>query len=74
MRLKKKRKKRKPNCKERSKTLFRDDMSVSIESMRKLLEVTHELSKVTDYKIHIKKSNEFLYISNEKSRNLKFKK
>ena len=59
---------------ERSKTLFTDDMCVSIESMRKLLEVTHELSKVTDYEIHIKKSTELLYISNEKNRNLKFKK
>ena len=72
-----KRNKRKPNCKVRSKTLFTDDVStpveIPIESIRKLLEVTHESSKVIDYKIHIKKSTEFLYINNEKNRNWKSK-
>ena len=43
-------------------------VEIPIGSIRKLLEVTHESSKVIDYKIHIKKSTEFLYINNEKNR------
>ena len=48
-------------------------VEIPIGSIRKLLEVTHESSKVIDYKIHIKKSTEFLYINNEKNRTEKSK-
>ena len=37
------------------------------DSIRKLLELIHEFSKVTGYKINIQKSLAFLYTNNEKS-------
>ena len=50
-----KRKKRNPDWKRRSKTLFADDMILYIENpedtTRKLLELINEYSKVTGYKI-----------------------
>ena len=52
-------------------SLFADDMIVYIEnpknSIRKLLELISEFSKVAGYKINIQKSPPFLYINNEKS-------
>ena len=36
-------------------------------TIRKLLELTSEFSKVTGYKINIQKSRAFLYTNNEKS-------
>ena len=52
-------------------SLFADDMIVYIEnpknSIRKLLELISEFSKVAGYKINIQKSPAFLYINNEKS-------
>ena len=51
--------------------LFADDMIVYIEnpedSIRKLLELISEFSKVAGYKINTQKSLAFLYINNEKS-------
>ena len=37
------------------------------DSIRKLLELIHEFSKVTGYKINIQKSLAFIYTNNEKS-------
>ena len=55
----------------RSKTLFADDMILYIEnpkdSIRKLLELISEFSKVAGYKINTQKSLAYLYTNNEKS-------
>ena len=52
-------------------SLFEDDMILYIEnpkdSIRKLLELISEFSKVAGYKINIQKSLAFLYTDNEKS-------
>ena len=52
-------------------SLFADDMILYIEnhkdSIRKLLELINELSKVAGYKINTQKSLAFLYTNNEKS-------
>ena len=52
-------------------SLFADDMILCIEnpkdSIRKLLELISEFSKVTGYKINTQKSLAFLYTNNEKS-------
>ena len=52
-------------------SLFADDMILYTEnpkdSIRKLLELTSEFSKVSGYKINTKKSLAFLYTNNEKS-------
>ena len=52
-------------------SLFADDMTVYIEnpknSIRKLLALISEFSKVAGYKIKTKKSLAFLYTNNEKS-------
>ena len=52
-------------------SLFADDMILYIEnpkgSIRKLLQLISELSKVTGYKINTQKSLAFLYTNNEKS-------
>ena len=52
-------------------SLFADDMILYIEnpkdSMRKLLELISEFSKVARYKINTQKSLAFLYTNNEKS-------
>ena len=52
-------------------SLFADDMILYIEnpkdSIRKLLEVISEFSKVAGYKINTQKSLAFLYTNNEKS-------
>ena len=52
-------------------SLFADDMILYIEnpedSIRKLLELISELSKVAGYKINTQKSFSFLYTNNEKS-------
>ena len=52
-------------------SLFADDMILYIEnpkdSIRKLLELISEFSKVAGYKIHTQKSLTFLYANNEKS-------
>ena len=52
-------------------SLFADDMILYIEnpkdSVRKLLELISEFSKVTGYKINTQKSLAFLYTNNEKS-------
>ena len=59
-----KRKKRNPDWKRRSKTLFADDMILYIENpedtTRKLLELISEYSKVTGYKIKTQKSFKLL--------------
>jgi len=51
--------------------LFADDMILYIEnpkdSIRKLLELISEFSKVAGYKINTQKSLAFLYTNNEKS-------
>ena len=51
--------------------LFTDDMIIYIEnpkdSIRKLLELISEFSKVAGYKINTQKSLAFLYTNNEKS-------
>ena len=51
-------------------SLFADDMILYIEnpkdSIRKLLELISEFSKVAGYKINIQKSLAFLYTNNEK--------
>ena len=51
-------------------SLFLDDMIFYIEnpkdSIRKLLELINEYSKVAGYKINTQKSVAFLYINNEK--------
>ena len=52
-------------------SLFEDDMILCIEnpkdSIRKLLELVSEFSKVAGYKINTQKSLAFLYTNNEKS-------
>ena len=52
-------------------SLFADDTILYIEnpkdSIRKLLELISEFSKVSGYKINTQKSLEFLYTNNEKS-------
>ena len=52
-------------------SLFADDMILYIEnpkdSIRKLLELISEFSKVAGYKINTQKSLVFLYMNNEKS-------
>ena len=52
-------------------SLFADDMTLYIEnpkdSIRKLLELISEFSKVVGYKIDTQKSLAFLYTNNEKS-------
>ena len=52
-------------------SLFVDDMTLYIEnpkdSIRKLLELISEFSKVAGYKINTQKSLAFLYTNNEKS-------
>ena len=52
-------------------SLFADDMILYIEnpkdSMRKLLELISEISKVTGYKMNTLKSLAFLYTNNENS-------
>ena len=52
-------------------SLFVDDMILyienPIESIRKLLELISEFSKVAGYKINIQKSSAFLYTNNEKA-------
>ena len=53
-------------------SLFADDMILYIEnpkdSIRKLLELISEFSKVSGYKINTQKSLAFLYTNNEKIR------
>ena len=52
-------------------SMFADDMIPYIEnpedSIRKLLELINEYSKVTGYKINTQKSLAFLYTNNEKT-------
>ena len=52
-------------------SLFADDMILYIEnpkdSIRKLLELISEFSKIAGYKINTQKSLAFLYTNNEKS-------
>jgi len=52
-------------------SLFADDMILYVENLkitiRKLVELISEFSKVTGYKINTQKSLAFLYINNEKS-------
>ena len=56
-------------------SLFADDIILCIEnpkdSVRKLLELISEFSKVAGYKINTQKSLAFLYINNEKSEKLR---
>ena len=56
-------------------SLFADDTILYIEnpkdSIRKLLELISEFSKVTGYKINTQKPLTFLYINNEKSEKLR---
>ena len=56
-------------------SLFADDMTLYIEnpkdSIRKLLELISEFSKVSGYKINTQKSLAFLYTNNEKSEKLR---
>ena len=53
----------------RSNSLFADDMIRYVknpkDSTKKLLELIHEFSKVTGYKINAQKSVAFLYTNNE---------
>ena len=53
-------------------SLFTDDMILYVEhpkdSIRKLLELISEFSKIAGYKISTQKSLVFLYIKNEKSK------
>ena len=69
---KEKRNKRNPDSKRRSKALTADDMILYIEnpkdSIRKLLGLISEFSKVAGYKINTQKSFAFLYTNNEKIR------
>ena len=64
-----KRNKKNPDQKRRSKALFADDMILytenSKDSIRKLLEVISEFSKVSGFKINTQKSIAFLYTNNE---------
>ena len=59
-------------AKELKLSLFADDMILYIEnpkdSIRKLLELISEFSKVAGYKINTQKSLAFLYTNNEKSK------
>ena len=52
-------------------SLFADDMILYVEnpkySIRKLLELISEFSKVVGYKINTQRSLAFLYTNNEKS-------
>ena len=71
-----KRNKRNPDQKREVKlSLFADDMILYIEnpkdSIRKLLELISECSKVAGYKISTQKSLAFLYTNNEKSETLR---
>ena len=56
-------------------SLFADDMILHIEnlkdSIRKLLELISEFSKVAGYKMNTQKSLAFLYTNNEKSEKLR---
>ena len=56
-------------------SLFAEDMILYIEnpkdSIKKLLELISEFSKVTGYKINTQKSLKFLYTNNEKSETLR---
>ena len=56
-------------------SLFADDMTLYVkspkESIRKLLELISEFSKVAGYKIKTEKSLAFLYTNNEKSEQLR---
>ena len=56
-------------------SLFADDMILYIEnpedSIRKLLELINEYSKVAGYKISTQKSLAFLYANNEKTEKLR---
>ena len=56
-------------------SLFADDMILHIEnpkdSIRKLLELISEFSKVAGYKLNTQKSLAFLYANNEKSEKLR---
>ena len=65
-----KKKKKNPDCKRTSTTLTADDMILYIENpkdtVRKLLELINEFSKVIGYKIKTQKSLAFLYNNNEK--------
>ena len=65
-----KRNKRNPDQKRRSKAQFADDMIMYIKnskySIRKLLELISEFSKVAGYKINTWESLAFLYTNNEK--------
>ena len=65
-----KRNKRNPDRKRSSKALIAVDMILYIEnpkdSIRKLLELISEFSKVVGYKINTNKSFTFLYTNNEK--------
>ena len=58
-----------PHQERSSRTLFADDMILYIEnskdSIRKLLELLSEFSKVTGYKIDTQKSLAFLYTKNK---------
>ena len=58
-------------------SLFSDDMILYIEnpkdSIRKLLGIISEFSKVVGYKINTQKSLAFLYTNNEKSKNKKLR-
>ena len=60
-----------PHQERRNRTLFADDMILYIEnpkdSIRKLLELISEFSKVKGYEISTQKSLAFLYTNNEKS-------
>ena len=57
--------------KKKQNSLFADDMTLYIENpkdtIRKLLELTSEFSKVTGYTINTQKSLAFLYANNKKS-------
>ena len=52
-------------------SLFADDMILYIENpketLRKLLELINEYSKLAGYKVHTQKSLAFLYTNNEKT-------
>ena len=65
-----KRNKKNPDRKRRSKALTADDTILYIDnskdSIRKLLELISEFSKVAGYKINTQKSLAFLYTNNEK--------
>ena len=69
-----KKKKRNPDRK-RSETLFTDDMIQYIENpketVRELLELISEFSKVAGYMVNTQKSLAFLYTNNEKSEKLR---